>query len=203
MSTDHSGFADPGPQSAGQFTLWQCAAQLYASGASVRQICSVPNVSSQIGIYVDEANEIFRHAQGLQMFDLDHVEVLKGPQGTLFGRNTTGGRHFILHQAAVTDRRSKRPVSPQDMAISTVMKWRLPPMSHSYRTNSAFGAAFTRTFGDGGIKNATGGPAFGSVDNIQARLILRAKPSPDLKYLLVAHLFQRRPHPQFDSCRWI
>jgi iron complex outermembrane receptor protein len=35
-------------------------------------------------------------AQGLSFFDVDHVEVLRGPQGTLYGKSTTGGAVNVL-----------------------------------------------------------------------------------------------------------
>ena len=49
------------------------------------------NAISPIGIYQDGVYLGQNIAQGFQVFDLERVEVLKGPQGTIFGRNTTGG----------------------------------------------------------------------------------------------------------------
>ena len=52
-----------------------------------------------VAVYVDE---IYRPAMGglsFQLFDVERIEVLRGPQGSLFGRNTTGGVvHYITRR---------------------------------------------------------------------------------------------------------
>ena len=50
-----------------------------------------PAISSPVGIYIDEVSVPYPYMSLGLAFDLERVEVLKGPQGTLYGRNTTGG----------------------------------------------------------------------------------------------------------------
>lgn len=50
-----------------------------------------PATNSAVGIYADGVYVASPLAQRLAFFDLQQVEVLRGPQGTLYGRNTTGG----------------------------------------------------------------------------------------------------------------
>ena len=49
-----------------------------------------------VAVYVDDVYHPASGGLSFQLFDLDRVEVLRGPQGTLFGRNTTGGLiHYV------------------------------------------------------------------------------------------------------------
>jgi len=49
------------------------------------------NNSSPAGVYVDDVYLVAPPMLAFGLFDLDRVEILKGPQGTLYGRNTTAG----------------------------------------------------------------------------------------------------------------
>lgn len=54
-----------------------------------------PNQSSPIALYVDGVFKSVGALQALNMYDTDNLQVLRGPQGTLQGRNATGGAILI------------------------------------------------------------------------------------------------------------
>jgi len=54
------------------------------------------NNESPVAVYIDEVYVSAIAGATFQLFDIERVEVLRGPQGTLFGRNASGGlAHFI------------------------------------------------------------------------------------------------------------
>lgn len=61
-------------------------------------------VESPNAVYLDEGYIAIAQGQTFAVFDIDRVEILKGPQGTLFGRNATGGLvHYISKKPSLTE----------------------------------------------------------------------------------------------------
>ena len=59
------------------------------------------NLEAPVAVYSDEVYIGSMNALNAQLFDVKRIEVLRGPQGTLFGRNATGGLiHYISQDAS-------------------------------------------------------------------------------------------------------
>jgi iron complex outermembrane recepter protein len=69
---------------------------------------SIPSIEPTVGVFVDGMYLGMNAGVVLDIFDLEGIEVLRGPQGILFGRNVTGGAVLI---------RTTRP--GEELAINT------------------------------------------------------------------------------------
>ncbi len=75
------------------------------------------NGTQPVGVYLDEVYLVNNSELGFQTMDMERVEVLKGPQGTLYGRNTTAGAVSFI---------TNKPTSTFDAAASvTAGEWDL------------------------------------------------------------------------------
>ena len=72
---------------------------------------SIPSIDPAVGVFIDGVYMGINSALVLDLFDLDSVEVLRGPQGLLFGRNTTGGAVLINTGNPTSDFRAKGRVA--------------------------------------------------------------------------------------------
>ena len=117
-------------------------------------------------------------------FDLQNVQVLKGPQGTLFGRNTTGGAILLVPQKP-TDRLE----GFVEGTLGNYDLWRVQavinvPLSDTFRVR----LGVDRQKREGYLNNKSGiGPDhFGDSNYFAARLSMVGDLTPDLENYLVA-----------------
>ena len=57
---------------------------------------SIATFDPPIGTYIDDIYVARQNANNIDLVEVERIEVLRGPQGTLFGRNTTGGAISII-----------------------------------------------------------------------------------------------------------
>ncbi|MHB8531016.1 MAG: TonB-dependent receptor, partial [Caulobacteraceae bacterium] len=135
------------------------------------------------GVYVDEVYLSAPASQSFQTFDLDRIEVLKGPQGTLYGRNTSGGLiNFIT--AKPTDFVSGNLHAEYSSFETFQVEGALSgPLSPTLDGRIAFVENHSRGYFHNDL---TGGPENG-YQNYGARVMLQWKPTSDLSFLLNVH----------------
>jgi len=142
------------------------------------------NNASPVGVSLDDvAFALPIQSQG-QLFDIDRVEVLRGPQGTLYGRNTTGGEiNFVTN----------RPTSDTHAGITAEYG------SHNEFLGEAFVSGTIAENLTGRLSLATeqggawqrdrlSGASLGNNDKAAVRLQLQFDPTDALNFRLAAQL---------------
>ena len=131
------------------------------SAVYIRGIGSRINTPA-VGLYVDNIPYIDKSAFDFNFYDIERIDILRGPQGTLYGRNTMGGL-IKVH--------TRSPFSYQgtDVKLSYGSKsnHRSASLTHYHRWNEhfAFSAGGYYEGSDGFFRNAYNGK---KIDNMEA-----------------------------------
>jgi len=147
------------------------------------------NATQPVSLIYDEVALENSVLKSLPLFDVQRVEVLKGPQGTLFGRSTTAG---VVKVDSVV------PSQEQEGYIKLGYGSR-----ETFSAEGAFGGALSESVSARGafkyldrgawIDNTFNGPGddFGSFDEFAYRLQLLANPNDSLSALFKIHGFKQ------------
>lgn len=166
----------------------------------VGQLDYPANSNPAVSVYV---NEVFvpSHAMlGFQLFDMDRVEVLKGPQGTLYGRNTTGGAVNLI---------TRKP--EQGAAANGVLRLDYGRFE-TFEAEAALGGALSETVAgrvafmttqrsEGHQFNRFTGEEHGEIDRSAVRAMLDWTPSESLSVLVDFHHGEEDSDNQFYDFR--
>ncbi len=143
---------------------------------------ATPSVSYHLdGIYVASP-----YSLQTDFMDLERIEVLRGPQGTLFGQNSTGGAINVITATPSTD-------SSFGSADLTVGDYGLVKFRASYNTplseNLAVRGSFISNKRDGFTENLSLGQDLDDADSISARVRVKYEPSDTFRANFMAQYF--------------
>ncbi|MES2492198.1 MAG: TonB-dependent receptor, partial [Pseudomonadota bacterium] len=167
--------------------------QLYIRGIGTRQFD--PGSESSVGVFVDESY-LGRTGGVLGVLkDIERVEVLKGPQGTLYGRNTIGGAVNVITKAPTSDFHVEG-----EAGIGNYDSYELFAAVSGPIAGDAIKARLAgwRSYREGYITNLTTGNKAQGLDNYGGRARLELNPTENLKIDLIGELV-RDEGPSFQG----
>ena len=146
-------------------------AAVYIRGVGQKDF--VPTIDPGVGIYVDEVYLGRSAGAVLDMIDIQQVEILRGPQGTLFGKNTIGGAISIT-----TTKPNEEFGGKVDIKVGTDERRNIRgvlnlPLSDTLFARGSFGSLQQ----DGYVFRPFDGKDLGNQDTLMGRLALRWVPS--------------------------
>ena len=144
------------------------------------------NNTPTVGVYVDEvAYPIPAMTQGI-LFDMERVEVLRGPQGTLYGRNTTGGAVNFITRKPTAETSAGATVE-----YGRFNRWQAEGfVSGALAPTVRARLAATTTQGGGWQENRTTGQDHGDADRLGVRGQIAADAGEAVELLLSAHWYR-------------
>jgi iron complex outermembrane recepter protein len=151
-------------------------------------LAAYPDVS----VYLDQAPLPFPAQTALTLFDMQRVEVLKGPQGTLFGNNATGGAINYIANKPTADFTAGTQLSYGRFNTGQVDGFVSGPLG-----NTMLGRiAFSVTEGDTWQHSQTRDDTNGKPDKIAVRAILDWHPTDALRFELNVNGWHDGTEPQ-------
>lgn len=148
-----------------------------------RQGDTLPSLDPSVGVYFGDIVIERPYGFNQQFFDLSNVQVLKGPQGTLFGRNTTGGNILLVPDQPTGTYSAMLHSSLGDYNLHEVDGWLNLPISDKVELR----IAGQHTDRDGYIHDLTTGKDDENIDEQAGRASLRIQVTDDITNLTVAN----------------
>ena len=130
-----------------------------------------------VGLFVDEVFQTSMAVMGAHLFDIERVEVIKGPQGDVFGRNTNGGAVSYFTRKPSREANGYARVSYGRWDRSEVQAAVGGPIGD---TLSGRVSLMSIRQSEGWVYNRTTGNDVGEVDILSGRAQLMWEPSDDL-----------------------
>ena len=144
------------------------------------------NAVQPIAVYVDEVYLLNSMFLGEPLFDLDRVEVLRGPQGTLWGKNTTGGAYdFVSAKPSFSRTSGYAKIGIGDYGQRLIEGAYGGPIEDDV---IAHRFSFHQDSHGGWAHNSVDGKPVGNLRDTAGRYQIAARFTPDLKASLNFHV---------------
>lgn len=145
-----------------------------------------------LGIYVDDVYTGRSGGSTQELADIERVEIVKGPQGTLFGRNTTAGAiHIVTPKPDFTRFSGEVSAAGGEYNYFKGTLVANVPLSDQV----AFRASGVYHRRDGAFANSIGGRDLDAMDRLAGRAALRWKPNANLDIILTVEGERDRDDP--------